>query len=207
MSLIKVSREDVLALMPHKTLTKIIGEPTYAAVRKLKRELGANLTAVKVSWGYGKGLLGKLLPAAVFTARTGHIYTPPAAEPPQYPDIHAGTAVAERERLRALNDDAKKEWQILDHARHIVVNQTADAIESVYYAELEDVDEGLHNVLISNLIDHIDDRYCTITQDEIDRNMDVFLRDIDPTLPLAVYTKKQEDCQEFSIDAKVPILQ
>ena len=113
MSLSKVSREDVWALMPHKTLTRIIGEPTYAAVRKLKRELGANLTAVKVSWGHGKGLLGKLLPAAVFTARTGQVYTPLAADPPQYPNIPIGNAVADREQLRALSDDAKKEWQIL----------------------------------------------------------------------------------------------
>eukprot|EP00804_Cyclotella_cryptica_P012561 CCRYP_014711-RA/>CCRYP_014711-RA protein AED:0.61 eAED:0.33 QI:0/-1/0/1/-1/1/1/0/407 len=207
MSLIKVSREDVLALMPHKTLTRIIGEPTYAAVRKLKHELGANLTAVKVSWGHGKGLLGELLPAAVFTARTGQVYTPPALEPPQYPHIPAGTAVADREHLRALNDNAKKEWQILEHARRIAVNVAAEAIKSVYYAEIEDADEGLNDVLIRDLLEHSEDRYCTITQDEIDKNMELFLRGIDPTLPLAVYTKKQEDCQEFSIDARVPISQ
>ena len=88
-----------MALMPNKTLTKINGEPTYAAVRKLKCKLGANLTPVQVSWGHGKGLLGELLPAAVFTARTGQVYTPPAAKPPQYPIIPAGTAVAKRERL------------------------------------------------------------------------------------------------------------
>eukprot|EP00804_Cyclotella_cryptica_P023861 CCRYP_018685-RA/>CCRYP_018685-RA protein AED:0.12 eAED:-0.15 QI:0/-1/0/1/-1/0/1/0/255 len=37
--------------------------------------------------------------------------------------------------------------------------------------------------------------------------MELFLRSIDPLLPLAIYTKKQEDCQEFSIDARVPISQ
>ena len=99
--------------MPHKTLTQIIGEPAYAAVRKLKHELGANLTIVKVSWGHGKGLLGNLLPPAVFTTRTGQVYTPPVADPPQYPNIPPGTAVADKEMRRALNDDAKKEWQIL----------------------------------------------------------------------------------------------
>jgi hypothetical protein len=97
MSLTKISREDVLALMPHKTLTNINGEPTYAAVHKLKWELGANLTAIKVSWGHNKGLLGELLPATVFTARTGQIYDPPATSPPQYPNIPNGTAVADRE--------------------------------------------------------------------------------------------------------------
>jgi hypothetical protein len=37
--------------------------------------------------------------------------------------------------------------------------------------------------------------------------MDLFNQGINPTLPLAVYTKKQEDCQEFSINARVPISQ
>jgi hypothetical protein len=137
--------------------------------------------------------------------RTGEVYTPPAADPPQYLNIPPGTAVADRERLRALNDDAKKEWQILEHARRIAINQAADAIESVYYTEIEDSDKGLNDVLIRDLLEHIEDRYCTVTQDEIDQNMDLFNRGIDPTLLLAVYTKKLEDCQEFSIYARVPI--
>jgi hypothetical protein len=57
MSLTKISWEDVLAFMPHKTLANIISEPTYTAVHKLKRKIGANLTAVKVSWGHNKGSL------------------------------------------------------------------------------------------------------------------------------------------------------
>ena len=91
-----------MALMPHKTLTRIIGEPMYAAVCRLKRKLGANLTTVKMSWGHGKVLLGELLPVAVFTARTGQVYTPPVVDPLQYPNIPPGTAVANREHLHTL---------------------------------------------------------------------------------------------------------
>ena len=128
MSLTKVSWEDVLALMLHKTLTRIIGEPTYVGIHRLKCKLGANLTTVKMSWGHGKVLLGELLPVAVFTARTGQIYTPPTNNSLQYPIIPPSTAVTDRERLRALNKNAKKEWQILEHARRIAVTQAADAI-------------------------------------------------------------------------------
>ena len=62
-------------------------------------------------------------------------------------------------------------------------------------------------MLSHDLLEHIEDRDCTITQDEIDQNMDVFNQGIDPALPMALYTKKQADCQEFSIDARVPISQ
>ena len=35
--------------------------------------------------------------------------------------------------------------------------------------------------------------------------MDKFNKGIDPTLPLVVYIQKQETCQEYAQDAKVPI--
>jgi hypothetical protein len=65
----------------------------------------------------------------------------------------------------------------------------------------------MNNVPIRDFLDYIKDCYCTITQDEIDKNMEVFYKGIDPTLPLAVITKRQEDCQEFYINARVPISQ
>ena len=57
-----VTREAVLALMPHQTLTKMTGEPTHAALKKLEKELAANLIAVNCPWGLGHGYLGELLP-------------------------------------------------------------------------------------------------------------------------------------------------
>jgi hypothetical protein len=42
-----VSRESIQALTPHQSLTKIIGEPTHTAMKKLKKELAANVIAVK----------------------------------------------------------------------------------------------------------------------------------------------------------------
>ena len=112
---------------------------------------------------------------------------------------------AERERLKAENETDLGHWQTLQHVRRIVVNQVAEAIEPVYYAELDDPDEGLNDVSIHDLIDHIRQRYCQIAQDDMDANMSKFNEGIDPTLLLAVYTRKQETCQAFAQDAKVSI--
>lgn len=200
-----VSRETVQALMPNQTLTKIQGEPTHTAVRKLEKELGANLIAVPCAWGVNKGHLGELQDPATFLARNGTAYTPPAAAPPAYPIIPPAATTAERERLRAENDTSQTEWQTLQHVRRIAVNLVADAIEPVYYAELDDPDEGLNDVQVRDLIDHIRDRYCQIDQSDIDKNMEIFQQGIDPTLPLSVYIRKQENCQDFAKDARVPI--
>ena len=50
--------------------------------------------------------------------------------------------------LKATNEDEQKAWQTLQHVRRIVIVQAAEAIESVYYAELEDPIEGLNDILI-----------------------------------------------------------
>ena len=200
-----ISREAVLALMPHQTLTKISGEPTHAAMKRLEKELAANLIAVECPWGNGHGYLGELLPAAIYTARYGAAYAPPAAAPPAYPVLPPGTTTAVREALKAQNEEDQKHWQTMVHVRRISVNLAADAIEDIYYAELDDPIEGLNAVEIQDLLDHIKDRYCHIDQTDLDANLDKFNQGIDPSVPLIAYIRKQEDCQEFANDGHVQI--
>jgi hypothetical protein len=152
-----------------------------------------------------KGHLGELHDPATFLARNGAPYAPPAAAPPAYPDIPAGAPTAAREQLRAENENALNDWQTLQHIRRIAVNLVAAAIEAVYYAELDDPDEGLNAVSVRDLLQFIRERYCQIDQSEIDKNMEAFHKGMDPSVPLSVYTRKQEECQDFANDAKVPI--
>ncbi len=46
-----------------------------------------------------------------------------------------------------------------------------------------------------------------ISQPDVDDNMAKFVTGINPSLPLAVYTHKQEKCQTFAQDAGVPIFE
>ncbi len=47
--------------------------------------------------------------------------------------------------------------------------------------------------------------YVQISQPDLDENLANFNMGIDPGLPLAVYTKKQEHCQVFALNTAVPI--
>ena len=47
--------------------------------------------------------------------------------------------------------------------------------------------------------------YAQISQPDLDNNLAKFNTGIDPGLPLAVYTRKQEKCQIFASDAGVSI--
>ena len=202
-----IARDDVLAVMPHPVLTKISGEPTYQNMKRWKKEQFANLIAVEMpnDWGRGKGMLGELQDPPVFLARNGAAYNPPNIAPDNYPIIPNGSTTAERERLRADNDLAQTYWKTAEHARRITVNIGAAAFEKFVYAELDDVDEGLNGVDLRSLYDHVMDRFASISQHEIDANLAEFNEGIDPSLTLAVYTRKQEKCQEIAADAEVPI--
>ena len=162
-----ISRESIQALMPHQSLTKIIGEPTHAAMKKLEKECDANLIAVACPWGVGQGYLGDLLPAAIFQARYGAPYTPPAAAPPAYPVIPPGATTAIREELRATNEEAQQHWQTMLHVCRIAINLSAAAIKPVYYAELDDPDEGLNDVVVqtSHPVQQCRTFQCTIPQE------------------------------------------
>ena len=205
--MVSVSRDDVLGLMPYPVLTKISGEPTYQNMKVWKKEMNANLIAVETPliWGRGKGMLGELQDDIIFVARNGNPYNPPNAAPAEYPNIPVGASVTERERLKADNDLAKKFWITAGHARRLAVKIGAAALEPFVYAELDDPDEGLSAIEIRDLYDHVMDRFANISQNEIDENLARFNEGIDPTRTLAVYTRKQELCQEIAADADVPI--
>ena len=150
-------------------------------------------------------MLGELQDPPVFLARNGAAYNPPNNAPDDYSHIPAGTPTAKRERLRAENAVAKAYWEAAEHARRITVNIGAAAFDKFVYAKLDDPDEGLNDVELRDLYDHVMDRFASISQQEIDANLVDFNEGIDPTLTLAVYTRKQEKCQEFAAGADVPI--
>jgi hypothetical protein len=79
------------------------------------------------------------------------------------------------------------------------------AINDVYAAVLDNPTEGLNAISLRDLATHIRTTYALISQPKIDNNMTEFYIGIEASLPLAVYTCKQEKCQMFTQDAGVPI--
>jgi hypothetical protein len=200
-----VSADSIKAQMPHATLTKVLGEPTHKQVKMVIRELTANLMAVSCPWGLNKGHLGLLQDPAIYLARNRAAFTIPANEPTIHPVIPAGATTQAREELRANNIAARKAWATYCLVLAITRNQFAAAINDVYYAVLDDPTEGLNRVDLRTLVQRILTTYAQISQPDLDDNMNEFNIRINPGLPLAVYTLKQEKCQVFAANAGVPI--
>jgi hypothetical protein len=168
------------------------------------RELTANLMAVSCPWGHNKGHLGLQQDPAIYLAHNAAVFTIPANEPPTYPLIPAGATAQAREELRATNISARKAWATYRLVLAITCNQFAAAIDDVYYAVLVNPTAGLNGVDLRTLVQHILTTFAQISQPDLDDNMTKFNTGINPGLPLAVYTRKQEKCQVFAADGGVP---
>jgi hypothetical protein len=124
--------------------------------------------------------------------------------PPDYP-INPPAAASVCEAAWAANLAKRKAWNTYIIIRTITRNQFAAAINDVCYAELNGPTKGLNAISLCDLITHIRSTYATISQPDVDDNMAKFVTSIEPFLPLAVYTRKQEECQTFAQDAGIPI--
>jgi hypothetical protein len=198
------SADFIRAQMPHTTLTCINEEPTHKLLKILEKELAANLMAVPCPWGHGKGHLGLLQDPVLYLQRDSAAFTIPAAAPPDYP-VNPPAAIPARKAARAANLAERKAWNTYLVVASITCNQFAATIDNVYYAALNNPTKGLNTVTLCDLVAHFRTTYTTISQPDINDNMVEFHTGIDAHLPLAVYTRKQEKCQTFALNAGIPI--
>jgi hypothetical protein len=99
----------------------------------------------------------------------------------------------------------KKAWNTYLVVAYITRNQFVAVVDNVYYATLNDPTEGLNAITLHDLVAHIRTTYATISQLDVDNNMTKFHTGINPHLPLAIYTCKQEKCQTFAHSIGIPI--
>ncbi len=184
-----VSAKSIRAKMPYGTLTRITGKPIHKQLQILKKELAANLMAIPCPWDHRKGHLGLLQDPVFYLQRNGASYTVPGTEPPDYPIIPPAAGPA-CEATWAANLAKRKAWNTYIIVCTITHDHFTAAIGDVYYAELNDPTKGLNAISLHDLVTHICRTYATISQPNVDNNMAEFVTGIEPSLPLAVYTRK-----------------
>ena len=207
MTTTNVSWDDVLVVMPHKLINKILGEPTYSAMHTWFNQICTDLITVETpqDCGRGKGHLGMLQAPAVFHARNGDFYNPPPNAPTAYPNTLPRANTAKRERLRAKHKVLYVHWAKYVHTGRIKVSIWAAAFDEWVLVALKEPNEGLNGFTIHGVYDYFMGNYVTISQADVDANLDTFNEPIDASHTLAVYIRKQELCQEMAEYAHVPI--
>ena len=142
---------------------------------------------------------------SVFHALNRDFYNPPPNAPPAYPNVLPGANTAKRKRLQSETKVFYVHCAKYVHIGRITVNIRAAAFDEWVIAALEDLDEGLNRVTIRDVYDSVMGNYATISQAEVEDNLNKFNEPINDSLTLVVYILEQELFQDMAEDTHVPI--
>lgn len=195
---------------PYPTLTPLGHEaPTVATLKLLHKQLNAN--AISVPSARGNGALGHyilVVSAAVYTARA----TPAAAPAPIVFDVpinpgpsatHAagatGAQIAEGNRLHGI-DAAEFKTYLTTEAS--LKQQLLVAVPEVFYEVLGDDEVGYSNVTTKEILDHLDNTYGILTEDDIDKNLKLMHSPWSIQDPIETLFTRLKNCMTFAATAE-----
>jgi hypothetical protein len=150
-------------------LTKVTGKPTYISVTLLTKEVYANAKAIRSNHGGGlNGHLGVVMSAPTYYARANVAYIAPA---------HPGTMADQTGATAAQIEAAKQAYRTAqtDANLHEAVNtglkaQIVAAVNRRYIKCLEDEAFGLADVQSHTILEHLQTKYVTLTDNDLEAN-------------------------------------
>ncbi len=190
---------------PHAELTKIEGQPSTATIKQLKKELYANARSVHSDLGGGvNGLLGAVMPAALYFMRAGTAFVEPV-----HPGIQAGhgpnpTAAVITESNRVY-DTAKTDYATFSLCIESLRQQILNAVNPLYNQTLEDDEFGYADVTIPQIMLHLQTTYGTVNATDLVNNRNSMADAWTPDEPFENLWKRIRIIQQIAIAGAEPI--
>ena len=170
--------------LPHAQLTPILGKPTAAGIRQLKKEIYANARSLHSDRGSGiNGHLGIVMPNATYFLRASAAFNAP--NHPGAQPIHAVNATAAL--ITSVNcsyDHDLNEFKTYTNIKEKLKQQVLSAVDPIYYQDLEDETFGFADVLIPAIITHLTATYSTLTASDLESNQDKLTEAWNPDNPM-----------------------
>ena len=172
-------------MLPHPTLTPLIGKPTSATIKLLTREVYANARSVHSTLGGGaNGHLAICMPDATYLARAGQAFVIPVHPGPQ--PVHAQGATGPQ--ITAVNRQYDQDLKAFE--THLAVaesirKQILESIASTFYDVLADDTFGYADVTIVQLLTHLTSEYGTLTRTDLELNRNLLKETWNPDAEFA----------------------
>ena len=196
---------EIISLFKCTELTKIVGEPNYHSLVKVRRELQRNAIASKVSFGGGtRGCLGVAATPAVFLQATGYNWVVPLSGG-AYPTFPVGATEHEKKRIIAEFIIQEQDIIKVEITAELLKGQFLDCIEETYIMELRDPMSEYDDVTLLELLDHVFANYGEMDDHLVNQNKERFDEQPDMNEPIDNYFVKQEECRTLSNDSDTPI--
>ncbi|CAB9496446.1 hypothetical protein SEMRO_5_G004200.1 [Seminavis robusta] len=166
---------DPLQSFKYNTLTPIVGQPTRNSIKILEKENRDNAHNIYSTRGTGgEGHLRLCYTTlAEYNARDimlGRHWVDPVHPGPRA-DIPPGATAAQiAQRISAYKFDLK-EFETFKQTELALLHHAMEAIEEVYYADMEDPDDGYSQVSYIDFIVYLREEHGELSDDDLTKNM------------------------------------
>jgi len=183
----------------HKELTKIPGKPTNTTLKKLKKEVYANARAIPSTRGGGNhGHLGIVMDDAAYLTLAGQAFDLPA-HPGPAPVHQANPTAAQIAENNRVYNATLDELKLATNVENAIKNQIVEAVDSLYFDDLEDADFGFANVTIPTMLTHLQDTYGKLTRAELEANRASIATAWNVDMPIQQLWKNLKEVQRVAL--------
>ncbi len=188
----------IIKKFPHRSPSRIVGEPTYQSINGLLKQLYANAAAIPSTLGGGKhGHVGLLMTPTLYATLSSTEYRAPS-NPGPTPVYPVRITAAEKYTLDAEHLKASTAFETHTDVSDAIKQQIVDCVEETYLHAIEDNITGLMGISPRKIIQHLLKRYGRITPAEMKKNYMKMNEPMDPNDPIDIYFKRVEDCVQYA---------
>ena len=199
--------DQILALFPNPVLTPIIGEPNYAAIRILQKQVNQNLSAIPSNLGCGtKGLVWLATTPGVYSTISATPVIPPQ-NPGTVPDptaIAAASSAKEVTAIHSAHDLQVKLYEEYMAADRLSVKLLTAAVEDIFTASICDETTGYSSVTTRDFFQHLLAEYNEIDDPALSDNQNKLGAPYDANQPIETLWNNITECVAYAVAGNSP---
>ena len=201
-----MTAHNITSAFPHPSLTPSASRPSYATLTVWQKELSGNAASVISHLGNGRqGHLALTISEAKYLAITNNVAFVPPLNPPMQPEQATGATgpqITEANRLHLELKQTFNTYQAVDQALR---NLLLAAVPHVYVNPLSHDIPEFGNVSALTIVTSLWERYSTITQAKLAKNLTCMSSPWNPPQPIEDLFLQLNRGSQFAYDGSEPI--
>jgi hypothetical protein len=176
--------DELIAGLPHSSLPKVTGEPTFEDLKVIRRLLNTHAMSVSSYVGGGRhGNLGIIMTNKEYFAIAANVFPLPD-NPGASPEVVAGMTAAVIAELTRLHREATQVYRTYHNVDQAIKKLIIEAFDDAYLNALSDEVVGYANCTSLDLLIHLLTYYTMIAPTELTQKYERLNTPYDPNQPI-----------------------
>jgi hypothetical protein len=196
--------DEIMVGLPHSSLPKVTGEPTFEDLKVIRRLLNTNTMSVVSYEGGGRhGHLGIIMTKEEYFAIAFDLFPIPNNPVPSAAVVAGMTAAVIAETTR-LHREATQVYRTYHNVDQVIKKLIIESFDDAYLNALSDEIVGNANCTSLQLLTHLLTYYAMIAPTELTQNKERINTPYDPNQPIETLFQKIQDARAFAVAVGQP---